>query len=58
MRLAHRIVLVLGFFGGLVMLIALGGFRAETQELRFALLPLALAAIVVYPTAWLFSWRR
>jgi hypothetical protein len=49
-----RLVLVLGFFGGLFLL------ALTWRELNplVLLVPLGLAAIVVYPITWLFGGLR
>lgn len=56
MSVVHRLVLVLGFFGGLVMVFALDPMYGPTPPASTivfaALLPGALVALVLYPLVW------
>lgn len=57
MRVTHRLVLVLGLFGGLFMAWVYSLPAPNPVHLWMTLLPLALAAVVIYPIAWVFRRR-
>lgn len=56
MRVIHRLVAVIGFFGALLIGI-LGGFRGDLGGLAL-LIPLIVAAIVIYPITWICAGFR
>ena len=61
MNLATRLVLVIGFFGGLLMLFAADPANSHLGAAtvwEMALTPIILAAIVIYPLAFLFTGGR
>src|SRR4051794_18177664 len=55
MSVVHRSVLVLGFFGALIVLFAANGPRGLPSEIWILLfIPLIAAATIIYPIAWIF----
>ncbi len=61
MRTVHRLVLVLSFWGGLLMLMLLAaGAPGPTpgKEIWLILVPGIIAAIIIYPIAWIAASPR
>lgn len=60
MRFVHRLVVVIAFFGALFMLLFLNNTPAvpTSEATLFVIAPGILAAIIIYPVAWLFAGLR